>query len=72
MIDLIKLLEKMGIAEIVIKTRKNIAVNTDMLDCDYYRFLSGDVFGINTFHGEYMTNYSWAEFTLARLANTKG
>lgn len=68
---LMKALRKAGILDIVLKTRRDIAINTEAVDCDFYRFLSGEITQINAFHGEYMTNYSWAEFTLAELIRTK-
>ena len=43
------------------------AVDVKQFECDYYLFMEGDVSVINTFRGEYMTNYSWAEFTTAQL-----
>ena len=69
--DMMKALREAGIANIVIKTRRDISIDIDEVDCDYYRFLKGDVSQINIFRGEYMTNYSWAEFTLACLIQTK-
>jgi len=44
-------------------------VNKDLIDCDYYRFLEGDVRAINSFTGQYMSAYSWAEFTTGYLDN---
>ena len=32
-------------------------------ECDAYDFEKGDLLAINSFRGEYMVNYSWAEFT---------
>ena len=52
---------------IIIKQRDLIAVDPDRVDCDYYRFLAGDMAAINAFRGEYMTNYSWAEPTAGAL-----
>lgn len=37
------------------------------MDCDYYMALAGDVVSINSYMGEYMAAYSWAEFTTAAL-----
>lgn len=65
--DTVKYLKDAGISDIIIKSRKDMAINIANVDCDYYRFLKGDVSQINMFRGEYMTNYSWAEFTLAEL-----
>ena len=39
-------------------------INTDLVGCDYLSFLET---GKPTFHGEYMTQYSWAEETCAML-----
>ena len=39
-------------------------INTDLVSCDYLSFLET---GKPTFHGEYMTQYSWAEETCAML-----
>lgn len=68
---LMNALRRAGIADLVLKTRRDIAINTEAVDCDYYRFLSGDTSQINAFHGEYMSNYSWAEFTLGELVKIR-
>ncbi|MBR1476703.1 MAG: hypothetical protein IJ608_01925 [Lachnospiraceae bacterium] len=39
----------------------------DLLDCDYYRLLDGDAEASGDYNGEYMKQYSWAEWTAARL-----
>ena len=40
--------------------------DTNLLDCDYYRMLAGDMDAVNDFQGEYMTQYSWAEITVGQ------
>lgn len=65
--DMMKCLKKAGIEDIIIKRRNGLAINMNKIDCDYYNFLNGNVSQINSFCGEYMSNYSWAEFTLAGL-----
>lgn len=69
--DLMKTLKQTGIEDIIIKTHKEIAINIEKVDCDCFRFLAGDVAFVNMFHGEYMSNYSWATFTLAGLDEEK-
>ena len=69
--DMIKALKDADADQIIIKTRKDIAIDTTKVDCDYYRFLTGEVSLINAFRGEYMNNYSWSEFTLASLVQNK-
>ena len=51
----------------MIKKWNYLAIDPERIDCDYYNFLAGDVRAINSYTGEYMSNYSWAEFTTAYL-----
>jgi two-component system LytT family response regulator len=37
------------------------------VDCDYYNFLRGNRSATNSYRGEYMTQYSWAEVTRSAL-----
>ena len=66
--DLRKTLANIGQEDIVIRQRGQVAINTDKLDCDYYHMLDGDMNALNSFKGEYMTQYSWAEITAGQLA----
>ena len=65
--DLIRTLKAVNASQMVIKKRNFISVDINQFDCDYYLFLNGDVSAINAFTGEYMSNYSWAEFTAGRV-----
>ena len=65
--ELMKALREVNVEDIIIKSRSDIAVETTLIDCDYYEALSGSTTQINRFAGEYMSNYSWAEFTLGEL-----
>ena len=67
--SLVKTLNGLGITDLILKGRQGIMVNTKIVDCDYYRFLEGDVQAINSFTGQYMGAYSWAEFTVGYLEN---
>ena len=72
--DLKRTLSEIGINHPVIRRRDTIGIDPTSLDCDYYRFLKGDIQAINAFHGEYMKQYSWAEPTLGNImsgSNTK-
>lgn len=62
-----KTLEEAGVGELLIGDKNGRRLNTDMVDCDYYRFLAGDPRARQQFGGQYMSNYSWAETTLASL-----
>ncbi len=65
--DLRATLASVGMEDILIRAHGQWAVRTDLVDCDYYRMKQGDVWAINEYHDEYMIQYSWAEFTLAKL-----
>ncbi len=43
------------------------AINKSAVDCDYFSYLDGDKQTISQWNGEYMSNYSWGEYTLANL-----
>ena len=67
--SLVKSLHSVEVKDLILKNRQGILVNTKIVDCDYYRFLEGDVRAINSFTGQYMSAYSWAEFTVGYLEN---
>ena len=46
-------------------------IKPDTFACDYFRFLAGDQETTAKYNGEYMSEYSWAEETNARLTNIK-
>jgi two-component SAPR family response regulator len=57
-----KTLRQVGKEDILIKSRNQLSVNTEKIKCDAYDYEKGIVSAINSFRGEYMVNYSWAEF----------
>lgn len=67
MADIRKVFEEKNLPELIIKEYSKIAIRPDKIDCDYYRFLDGDVNAVNSFMGEYMKQYSWAEIRLGEL-----
>jgi PAS domain S-box-containing protein len=60
-------LEKYGIGHILLNNHGVRSVDVSAIKCDYYELLAGNEKYKNTFHNSYMTNYSWAEETLATL-----
>lgn len=66
--ELRETLENIGMKELLVRERNRWAVRKELLDCDYYRMLEGDVSAVNAYHGEYMKQYSWAELTVAKLS----
>ncbi|MGN1421947.1 MAG: response regulator [Oscillospiraceae bacterium] len=63
-----KALNSAGIGDILIKGRNQLAVDVTKIKCDAYDYENMDAAAINSFHGEYMTNYSWAEFTTGKYS----
>ena len=65
--DLKATLHKIGVDDVLVRERRQLAIRPDRVDCDYYRMKEGDMDTLNTYRGEYMIDYSWAELTVARL-----
>lgn len=61
-----------GVEDIINKHYNSLSVNTAAVDCDFYRFSQMDAGAVNSYMGEYMAQYSWAEFTLGYLDNIIG
>ena len=57
-----------GIGEILEMQSGTLRVNPDFISCDAWRCLAGDKEASQSFHGEYMSNYSWASLTESRIA----
>ena len=64
--DLRSTLRQIGMENVLIRQGSCIAIRSELLDCDYYRMLEGNL-TVDTFRGEYMANYSWAELTTGAL-----
>ena len=62
--DLKNTLKSVGVENVFCHETPCYRVDTGMLDCDYINYLET---GKPEFHGEYMTQYSWAEETCAML-----
>lgn len=64
---MMKVLTDVGAEDVVTRTFNHLAVDSSKVNCDYYRFLDWDTDAINAYTGEFMANYSWAEFTVGYL-----
>ena len=63
--DLKKALANVSAEKVFCQDGYNYRIDTSRINCDYHKFLKT---GKPQFHGEYMSQYSWAEDTLSRLA----
>jgi len=66
--DLKKALAQVGAEKVFCQDGYNYRIDTTRINCDYHKFLKT---GNPQFHGEYMTQYSWAEHTLSLLLERK-
>ena len=67
-LDLINTLADLGCADIVETAYGRMRINRDKVECDYFDYLDGCT---ALFHGEYMSQYSFAESTCATLTDMK-
>lgn len=61
--DLRSILKKNGLDNVFISGRNGYSVNTAAVECDFYHLLDGDEQAKKLYLGEYMNQYSWAEYT---------
>lgn len=70
--DLSGVLKSLGEENILLKVNRNsYAINTEKVDCDYFKYLNNDIEAVNSYIGEYMMQYSWSEFTTGKLYNIR-
>ncbi len=62
-----KVLEEHHLENLLITDQNSYAIDTNMIICDAYEYLKGNKIYKNSFHGEYMNQYSWAESELYRF-----
>ena len=60
-------LKKVGAENVLIKDWNAWSINAAAVNCDYYNFIQGDAYAINSFRGEYMSQYSWAEMSIGTM-----
>ena len=63
--DLTSTLSSLGCEGILEKQRGGLGIRPDLIECDFYNWKRGISGGLNTYRGEYMSQYSWGEFTNA-------
>lgn len=59
--SLLETLRQYGVEDILEMRGRTLRVRPERIDCDMYRFYTGDVDAIRAFRGEYMTGYAWAD-----------
>ena len=66
-LDLINTLKSLGCESVILQSRGMLGISTTELECDYYDYLNGKKELSQLYNGEYMAQYSFAEFTNANL-----
>lgn len=69
--DLLDRFVQKGCRDVIDSGWNKLRIVTEKADCDYYDWMAGKVYAINQYHGEYMAQYGWAEFTNAQLQKDK-
>lgn len=65
--DLLTTFAAFGVEETIRKQRGFMAISLERIACDYYNWMQGDIYAINAYRGEYMSQYSWGELTLGGI-----
>lgn len=65
--SLSRTLEDAGIKNVLVRTKNHLAVNPDSFECDAYLYMRGDPSAVRRYRGDYLTCYSWSEFSLDAL-----
>lgn len=61
------ILKDYQLEDLIIHSKNQYSLNTDLVTCDYYDILNGDKKAMDSFVGEYMSEYEWSEDTCAVL-----
>ena len=64
-------LDANGVGDILEMKRGGLRICPEKLDCDAYRFFSGDEETVKSYRGEYMSAYTWASVMEAYMDWTK-
>lgn len=62
-----KSLKSIDFEDVLIHSQNAYAVDTKLIDCDYYRYLDKEDVAIHSYRGLYMHQYSWAEFSFKSI-----
>lgn len=65
-------LREYGVSDIMEMSGGKLRVRPELIDCDLFRFFSGDREAVSSFKGEYMYSYNWARQTEAYMQNFAG
>lgn len=61
--DLVDVFRRAGCSDVLVQQRGKLSVVLEKTDCDCYDWKMGKPAALNSYRGEYMSQYSWGEFT---------
>jgi len=64
---MMKVLNEAGAEGLIVRKRNSLAVDIKKVDCDYYNYLNRIPETVNSYMGEYMSNYKWADTNIEYL-----
>ncbi|WP_461809892.1 response regulator [Faecalimonas sp.] len=64
-------LEAEGISDLLLSTPRGQMMNTEIVECDYYAWKNNKVQEKHKFEGEFLSEYSWGEYILAKLLDVE-
>lgn len=67
--SLMKDLKSYGFEDVVIHSTNVYSIDVSKVSCDYYDYLTGKATPQNSYYGEFMNQYSWAEQYIYALEN---
>lgn len=65
--SMMQTLKRFNAEDVISKNYNSLAVNINLVDCDFYRFARKDKDAVNSYLGEFMRQYSWAESAIGYL-----
>lgn len=69
--DILDTFENLGMSDALQVQKGQMGINKDRVSCDYYDYLNGAPGAKEKFRGEYMSQFSFAESTLAELTKER-
>ena len=64
--DLRETLKAVDAQDVFIARFKEYRIVPELIECDFYDYLDSKPYAVKAFHGEYMTQYGWAEKSLGK------
>ena len=68
-------LKKIGLEDLLLHSQNRYSINPDLISCDYFDYITGRSTAKASYHGLFMTQYSWAEqfiYSLDKISAATG